>query len=161
MIAGRVQAAFQRPLLRRLTRYSAGSLVAAVSGELAFVLTFAWGHAGTTWAAAAGFVGGAAPNYILNRRWAWPDRRGRSRRAEATWYVIVALSSFGAAAVATHWAEEEAERLFPAPGWQTVVVAAAYLAVSGLFFLIKFALYERVVFVASAPEPPSVQTTRS
>ncbi len=80
--SGRLRAAIRHPLARRLTAYSAGSVVAAVVGELAFVLTYGGLHAGTTWASAAGFVGAAVPNYILNRRWAWSDRRGRSRRAE-------------------------------------------------------------------------------
>jgi putative flippase GtrA len=148
-------------MVRRLTGYSAGSAVAATLGELAFVLTYGWAHAGTTWASAAGFVAAAVPNYMLNRRWAWGDRRGRSRRAEAALYVAVALSSFVAAAIGTHWAKLGAVRLFPQSGWQTAVVATAYLGVSGVFFLVKFVLYERVVFVSGAGEPRSVQTTRS
>ena len=121
-------------MMRRLTGYSAGSVVAATLGELAFVLTYGWAHAGTTLASAAGFIAAAVPNYVLNRRWAWGDRRGRSRRAEATLYIAVAITSF---------------------------VAAAYLGVSGIFFLVKFVLYERVVFVSGAGEPRAVQTTRS
>jgi putative flippase GtrA len=157
----RVQAALRRPLVRRLTGYSAGSVVAAISGELAFVLTYGWAHGGTTWASAAGFVGAAVPNYILNRRWAWADRRGRSRRAEAGLYGAVALASFAAAAVTTHWAEAGAVRIFSHRGGQTEVIASAYFGVSALFFLIKFALYERVVFVAGAAETHGARTTRS
>jgi putative flippase GtrA len=148
-------------MVRRLTGYSAGSAVAATLGELAFVLTYGWAHAGTTLASAAGFFAAAVPNYVLNRRWAWGDRRGRSRRTEATLYAAVAVTSFAAAAMGTHWAKIGAVRLFPQPGWQTAVVAAAYLGVSGLFFLVKFVLYERVVFVSGAGEPRAVQTTRS
>jgi putative flippase GtrA len=151
----------QRPMVQRLTGYSAGSAVAATLGELAFVVTYGWARAGTTWASAAGFVAAAVPNYLLNRRWAWRDRRGRSRRTEATLYAAVALTSFFAAAIGTHWAKIGAVRLFPQPGWQTAVVAAAYLGVSGVFFLVKFVLYERVVFVSGAGEPRAVQTTRS
>jgi putative flippase GtrA len=156
-----LRAAVRHPLARRLTGYSAGSVVAATTGELAFVLTYGWLHAGTTWASAAGFVGAAVPNYILNRRWAWSDRRGRSRRAEIILYAVVAMSSFAAAALTTHWAEAGAVRLFPQRSWQTAVLAGAYLAVSGVFFLIKFALYERVVFAPATVEPHPVETTKS
>jgi putative flippase GtrA len=145
----------RRPVVRRLTGYSAGSVVAACTGELAFVMTYGVAGGGTTWASLAGFAGGAIPNYILNRRWAWSDRRGRSRRAEVVLYVSVAVASFAAAAVTTHWAEAGAVRLFPQRGWQTAVIAAAYLAVSGVFFLVKFALYERVVFAPRRAEPPA------
>jgi putative flippase GtrA len=156
-----LRTAARQPLIRRLTGYSASSLVATVMGELAFVLTYGVLRGGTTWASAAGFVGGAIPNYVLNRRWAWADRRGRSRRAEVVLYAAVALGSFAAAALTTHWVEAGAVRLFPQRGWQTAVLASAYLAVSGVFFLVKFALYERVVFVPSTAEPRPAQTTRS
>jgi putative flippase GtrA len=147
--------------MRRLTGYSAGSLVSGTMGELAFVLTYGVLRGGTTWASAAGFVGAAVPNYLLNRRWAWPDRTGRSRRAELLLYAVVAVSSFAAAAVTTHFVEAGVVRIFPQRSWQTAVLAAAYLGVSGVFFLIKFVLYERVVFTPGPAEPQRVQTTRS
>jgi hypothetical protein len=71
------------------------------------------------------------------------------------------LSSFAAAAVTTHWAETVAAGLFTQHAWRTAAVAMAYLGVSGLLFLVKFALYDRVVFVFRAGETPVVQTTRS
>jgi len=154
MIVDRLPAPFRHPVVRRLTGYSAGSLVAATVGELAFVATFGWAHAGTTWATAAGFVGAAIPNYILNRRWAWPDRRGRSRQTEILLYVAVIAVSFAASAVATHWAEVGAVGLSSYRTSQTVLVAAAFLAVSGLFFVIKFVLYEVVVFPAGRLDGP-------
>jgi putative flippase GtrA len=145
-------------------------LVAAGAGELAFVTTYGWGHAGSTWATAAGFVAAAVPNYVLNRRWAWPDRRGRGRRTEVALYVAVVLVSFAGSAVATHWAAIGAGRVATGRGWQTFVVAAAYLGVSGVFFLLKFGLYETVVFTPAgeapladglgAVEPRATRTTR-
>jgi putative flippase GtrA len=161
MIIDGLRTAARRPLIRRLTGYSASSLVATVMGELAFVLTYGVLRGGTTWASAAGFVGGAIPNYVLNRRWAWADRRGRSRRTEVLLYAAVALGSFAAAALTTHFVEAGVVRLFPQRSWQTAVLAGAYLAVSGVFFLVKFALYERVVFVPETAEPRAAQTTRS
>jgi putative flippase GtrA len=86
------------PLVRRFTGYSLGSVVAAGTAEIAFVVAYTWGHAGPVGASAAGFVGGAVPNYFLNRRWAGPDRRGRSRQAEVALYAAVALASFGVSA---------------------------------------------------------------
>jgi len=139
-------AILRHPLGRRIAGYSAGSVIAVIVGEACFVAVFGGLHGGTTWATAAGFVGGAVPNYVLNRRWAWSDRNGRSRQAEIGLYTAVVGTSFAANAIATHWAETFADRLSPSAGWETVMVASAYLLVSGLFFVVKFVLYEVVVF---------------
>lgn len=135
------------PLLRRIAGYSAGSVIATVASEAAFLVTLGWLHGGTTWASAAGFVGGAIPNYILNRRWAWSGERGRDRRTEVFLYLAVALSSFAASAVATHWVEQGARGLTADRGWTVVLTGLAYLGVSGVFFVVKFVLYERLVFI--------------
>jgi putative flippase GtrA len=135
-------------LMRRFTGYSAGSAIAALTSEAAFLATLGWGHAGTTWASGAGFVGGAVPNYVLNRRWAWKtDHRGRSRSAEVILYMTVALASFVSAAVATHWTEALAKQLTTSDASRILLAGTAYLAVSALFFVAKFILYEKVVFV--------------
>jgi putative flippase GtrA len=139
----------RHPLARRITGYSAGSVVAVVISEACFAAAYGWGQRGTTLASAAGFVGGAVPNYILNRRWAWHDRRGRNRRQEILLYMVVAVASFLVSAVATRWAEIGARHLTAVRGWQVVLIAAAYLGVSGVFFVVKFVIYETVVFTAS------------
>lgn len=136
-------------LRKRVVGYSAGSVIAAISSEASFVIVLGWLHAGTTWASAAGFVGGAVPNYVLNRRWAWSDRRGRDRSSEIFLYACVALMTFIASAVATHWAQDAARRITADHGWTVFLTALAFLAVSGVFFVLKFVLYERVVFVPS------------
>ncbi len=144
--AGRVHSLRQIPLVRRITGYSVGSVIAAATAELAFVIAYGWGHAGPVGASAAGFIGGAVPNYFLNRRWAWPDRLGRSRRAEAALYAVVALGSFGASVAATRWAQHWARGLTADGSLRTLLPAAAYLVTSGLVFVAKFVLYDRVVF---------------
>jgi putative flippase GtrA len=148
------RALVRHPLVRRLTGYSAGSVVAVVISEACFAAAYGWGHSGTTLASAAGFVGGAVPNYILNRRWAWRDRRGRNRREEVLLYMAVAIVSFVVSAVVTHWAEAAARHLTADRGWQVVLITAAYLGVSGVFFAVKFVIYETVVFTASEGTGP-------
>jgi putative flippase GtrA len=146
----------RHPLVRRITGYSAGSIVAVIISEAAFAATYGWGHSGTTWASAAGFVGGAVPNYILNRRWAWRDRRGRNRRTEILLYMTVALASFAVSALVTHWAEDVARHLTAVRGWQVALITAAYLLVSAVFFVVKFVIYETLVFT-STPDTGSLR----
>ncbi|HLI24803.1 MAG TPA: GtrA family protein, partial [Acidimicrobiales bacterium] len=58
------------PLVGRITRYTAGSVVALAVSEVAFAACY-WGGTGTTVASVIAFFAGAVPNWILNRRWAW------------------------------------------------------------------------------------------
>lgn len=136
----------QHPLIRRITGYSAGSVVALITSQAAFAAALGWGHTGTTAASACGFVGGAIPNYVLNRRWAWRDRRGRNRQSEVSLYMGVSLASFIVSAFCTHWAELGARTLTGDKGSQVALVSLAYFGVSALFFVFKFLIYETVVF---------------
>lgn len=143
---GRFAALRRSPLVRKITGYSAGSVIAAFTSELCFAGSFGALHTGTTLASLIGFIGGAVPNYFLNRRWAWKDGGGRSRRDEILLYALVSLLSFGMSAVVTGYVEHWAKHLTPAHDVQVVLVALAYLAVAGVFFVGKFVAYELVVF---------------
>ncbi len=147
-----MRSAGQLSTLRRAVGYSLGSIVAAVTSVAAFSAAYDWGNAGPVLASAAGFVGGCIPNYILNRRWAWPDRRSEARIREATSYALVALVSFVVSAVATRYAEHAAAHLTDDHGWRVAMVATAFLAVSGMFFVAKFVIYHRLVFIGGPAE---------
>jgi len=152
-------------LLRRVVGYSLGSVIAAITSEAAFLLAYGPGGAAPAIASAAGFVGGAVPNYILNRRWAWSDRRGRSRRAEITLYATVALLTYGSSVVVTSGAETWARHRAADRTSRVLLVGGAYLVVSGIFFVVKFVLYHFAVFTSGpageaparrpAPAPPT------
>jgi putative flippase GtrA len=146
----------RHPLVRRITGYSAGSVIALIVSEAAFAASYGWGHVGTTGASAFGFVGGAVPNYILNRRWVWSDRRGRDRRTEFTLYMCVSIASFLVSAVATHWAEVGTRQLTTDAGWRVLLVTGSYLGVSAAFFVFKFFLYEKIVFTKHPDDETSV-----
>ena len=143
---GRLASARSSPLVRKVTGYSAGSVIAAFTSELAFAGSFGALHVGTTLASLIGFLGGAVPNYVLNRRWAWKDQGSRSRRDEILLYAAVSIASFAASAVVTAEVEHWARSLTHSHGLQVVLVAASYLAVAGVFFVGKFVAYELIVF---------------
>jgi putative flippase GtrA len=155
------------PLVRRVTGYSAGSVIAAFTSELAFAGVYGWAHAGTTWSSFAGFIGGAIPNYFLNKRWAWQDRRGRSRRQEILLYAAVSIASFLVSIVVTNQAEHWAREVTSTHNLRVLLVAGAYLAVSGVFFVGKFVAYELIVFTkgpaerAGSASPPDAGSTTS
>jgi putative flippase GtrA len=154
-------------LRQRIFGYTLGSVVAAVTSEVAFVAAYGPGGAGPALASAAGFIGGAVPNYILNRRWAWADRRGRQLRHEILLYATVALCSYGTSVLATRATQNWAQDLTTNHSWRVVLVAASYLAVSGVFFVIKFLLYHFAVFTdgrergVRTPQPEPAPPTMS
>lgn len=136
----------RHPLVRRITGYSAGSVVALLLSQFAFYVAYDLGHSGTAIASACGFVGGAVPNYILNRRWAWRDRRGHSRRNEISLYAAVAVASFFSSWACTNWMANVAWHLTANKHVHGLLVQLAYFGVSAAFFVIKFFIYETVVF---------------
>ncbi|HSS08465.1 MAG TPA: GtrA family protein [Acidimicrobiales bacterium] len=139
----------------RFFRYSIGSIVAIVASEVAFVLCYASGLLGTTGSSIVAFVAGAVPNYVLNRSWAW-ERKGRPRIGrEVILYAVVSLVSLISAAAATGWVSRIAPHFTASHATRTALVATAYLATYGVLFIIKFVIFQRVVFV----EPRSDHAT--
>lgn len=136
----------RHPLVRKITGYSAGSVVALLCSQAAFAATLGWAHRGTTISSAVGFLGGAVPNYILNRRWAWRDRRGRGKRSEVTLYMAVSLATFVVSAGVTHIVKDWASQVTADRGGVVGLTTLSYLAVSAAFFVIKFFIYESFVF---------------
>jgi putative flippase GtrA len=131
----------------RFTRYTIGSVVAVATSEVAFVLCFGTGLLGTTASSAVAFVAGAIPNYVLNRTWAW-QRRGKVHVGrEVILYAVVSLVSFISSAAATGWVSHGAPHLTNSHALRTAMVAGAYLATYGVLFVLKFIVFELVIFV--------------
>lgn len=147
----------RHPTVRKITGYSAGSVIALICSQAAFAATLGWAHRGTTISSAVGFVGGAIPNYILNRRWAWRDRRGRDRRSEVTLYMAVSFATFIVSAGVTHFVKEWATHVTADRGGIVGLTTLSYLAVSALFFVLKFFIYEILVFRKHPSGAGSVQ----
>jgi putative flippase GtrA len=141
------------PLAGRATRYTIGSIVAAVVSEIAFAACFG-GGLGTTPSTVIAFVAGAIPNWTLNRRWAW-RRTGRLNfRREVAGYALTSVVSLVAAAVATGWVNHWVHSLTHDHTIRVIMVTAAYLATYGVLFVAKFAVYEMVIFTERRrPEP--------
>ena len=136
------------PLLVRLARYTAGSVLATVCSEAAFVVAYGPVGAGPRVAGVVGFVAGAIPNYGLNRRWTW-RRRGRARLGrEVLPYVAVVLSTAALAIALGSLVDLHVRGSGMPRPLQVVLVAVAYLLPWGTVFLLKFLLFEWLVFSA-------------
>src|SRR3954452_13061116 len=129
-------------MLRKLSTYFAGSLVAAGCSELALVLCYAVLHLPAAVAAVIAWLCGAVPNYWLNRHWTW-QRTGRpDTRRELVPYVVIILGTLALAAVVTK--AVDAALSDSGTATRTTWVALAFLGVYVVMFLLRYLLLDRL-----------------
>lgn len=133
-------------------RYGAGSLVALGCSELVLIGSYGYLHAGARTAAILAWLAGAVPNYILNRRWAW-RRSGRAALLRETLpYWGITLGTAAVAVLATGIADDWIRRRVGERGEESVLLAAVYLAAYGVIFVLKFVLFDGLVFSRGSAE---------
>ncbi len=149
----------RRGLQRRVVRYGAGSVVATVCSEVAFLLLY--GAAGTspTVASVLAWLAGALPNYWLNRSWTW-GRRGRPQlRSELLPYLVIILTTLGLAVGATSLADAVLTDLDASRTVRSLLVGGTFLLVYAVVFLLRFVLLERLFGGPSGGTDPGSRST--
>ncbi|WP_034274796.1 GtrA family protein [Haloechinothrix halophila] len=138
-------------------RYTGASVIAAVISEAAILTAYGLGAAAMV-AGVIAFVAGAIPNYLLNRYWAWQQRGRADRKRETLPYVVIvivtAVTAIGVTTLADSWAQAH----IASHSWRTILVGAVYLATYGFMFIVKFVLFDRLIFAnrgARTPGPTS------
>lgn len=131
-------------LSARFTKYALGSVVAFIASNIAFALFYVLG-ASTTICSVMGFVAGAIPNWILNRRWAW-QRQGRPPARQVIGYIGVSIVVLVTTSAATGWTNSEVQSIPSHHGLRVLIVTAAYVLVTVVLFAAKFVIYEYWVF---------------
>jgi putative flippase GtrA len=138
----------------RVWRYTASSVIAAVTSAVVFAGAYALGL-GTVADNVLAFVAGAVPNWVLNRSWAW-QRRGRVHVGrEVLLYAVISLASLAASTAATAWAGREARTVTSDSTLRLLIVVGAYVATYGVLFVAKYVVYELVVFAGEGRAPRS------
>jgi putative flippase GtrA len=141
------------PEAKQLIRYTMVSVISTVVSfgvlALVFGVLHLWGEIVSTVVAN---VVATVPSYFLNRQWVW-GKGGRSHlmREIVPFWVMSAFGivvSIGGAAVARHIGVEHHLSHFA----QTVVVLAANLVSFGLFWVLKYLLYNRLFHVHPVEE---------
>jgi putative flippase GtrA len=127
-------------------------VVATVVSQLAFALCYWFGTAAIVATLVAWFAG-AVPNYVLNRRYTW----GRS--GQKLPYTIIVIGSAVTAAVVTSVTDHLVQPI-ESHALKTVLVSGSYLATYAILFIVKFVLFDRLVFAkpASVAEPVEART---
>jgi putative flippase GtrA len=129
---------------RRLSTYTAGSVVAAVCSEVALVACYGLLGLAPAVSSTIAWVAGAVPNYWLNRTWTW-QRRGRpSLRHEVLPYVAIILATLLLAAVVTRGVDAWLRDLDVSGTVRTGAVAGAFLGVYVIMFIVRYLLLDRL-----------------
>jgi putative flippase GtrA len=145
------------PRTRRLSTYTAGSVVAAVCSEVVLVVCYGIVGLAPAVSSTLAWLAGAVPNYWLNRSWTW-GRRGRpSLRAEVLPYVAIVLATLLLAAAVTKGLDTWLRGLDVSGTTRTVVVAAAFLGVYVAMFFLRYLLLDRL-FRPRLPSHPGADT---
>jgi putative flippase GtrA len=131
-------------LSARFTKYALGSVIAFMASNVAFALVYVAG-ATTTVCSVAGFVSGAIPNWVLNRRWAW-QRQGRPPARQIIGYIGVSIVVLVTTSAATGWTNARVQSIPPHHGVRLLIVTASYVLVTVVLFVAKFGIYEYWVF---------------
>jgi putative flippase GtrA len=155
-IAVRVEHLWQKretPEAKRLIRYTMVSVISTVVSfgvlALVFGVLHLWGAIVSTVVAN---VSATIPSYYLNRKWVW-GKGGRSHLVKeiAPFWVMSAIGivvSIGGAAVARH----VGIKYHLSHADQTLVVLLANLVSFGLFWVLKYLLYNRLFHVHPVEE---------
>jgi len=137
-------------------RYSASSVVAVVTSQIAFALCY-WLGSSAVVATLVAWLAGAVPNYVLSRRWAW------GRQGQLLPYAMIVIGSAVTAALVTT-ATDHLVQGIDSHAWKTVLVTGSYFGTYGVLFILKFVLFDRLVFAKPAavadPVPARIPSAR-
>jgi putative flippase GtrA len=131
-------------LSTRFTKYALGSVVAFIASNTAFAVFYVLA-ASTTVDSVAGFIAGAIPNWLLNRRWAWQST-GRPPARQVIGYIGVSIIVLVTTSAVTGWTNEQVQSIPPGTGVRLLIVTGSYVAVTVVLFIAKFGIYEYWVF---------------
>ena len=142
----------RRVQIAKLTRYATTSGFAFGVSEMTLLVLYGNDVVNATVAAVIANLTGTVPSYLMSRYWIWKDaaRTRVGRQVVLYWATSItcmALTSLATGAIAS---------LAPAGhALHLAAVAIGFPAVSVVFWLAKFVLYERVIFPATHPTTPS------
>jgi putative flippase GtrA len=156
----RIRSLADRPVVRKLGRYAAASVVGVVTGQALLYL----GYSVLGWeAVTANLVSVAVssiPAYLVNRYWVWQKRGRNSLRAEVIPFWLMAFLGLLLSSVLVAVVEGRTD--------SALALGLASLSGFGVLWVAKFVVLERVLFApvahalddgAAEPHEPAASTS--
>lgn len=146
---------------RKMFRYSMASVVSVVVSVALLVLfdgVFRWGAViSSTLATAIATI----PSYELNRKWAW-GRTGRGHLwREVVPFWVLAFIGWGFSTYSVKLTESALAHSGLAHLLRTGLIAVVYIAAFGVLWIVKFIIFNKVLFANRAGELPPALDGRS
>ena len=148
--SGPVRRLARSPYAAKLTKYAVGSVVALATSVIVFAV-MDWAGINTTLDSIVAFVAGAAPNWVLNRKWAWKmDARVEWMR-EIVAYIAISIVVLVLSSLATGWTHDWARHhIASGSGLRVIATTGAYVVVQAVMFVAKFLVYDKWVFAGKS-----------
>jgi len=143
---------FGRAGIARLARYAATSGVAFAVSEATLLILYGLDLTTATVAALIASLAGTVPSYLLSRYWIWREAARERVLRQVILYWAVSITCIALTSLLTGALASFAPAGHP---FHILVVAIGYPIVMLTFWLIKFVIYQRVIFPkASASNGP-------
>jgi len=135
----------------RLARYAATSGVAFAVSEMTLLILYGLDLTTATVAALLASFAGTVPSYLLSRYWIWREAARERVLRQVILYWIVSIGCIALTSLLTGALASFAPAGHP---FHLLVVAIGYPIVMLTFWLIKFVIYQRVIFRTAPTEWP-------
>jgi putative flippase GtrA len=134
---------FSRADVARLARYAATSGMAFAVSEATLLILYGLNLTTATVAALIASLAGTVPSYLLSRYWIWREAARERVLRQVILYWIVSISCIALTSLLTGALASLAPAGHPL---HLLVVAIGYPIVMLTFWLIKFVIYQRIIF---------------
>ena len=138
-----VSSRLDRADIARLTRYAATSGVAFAVSEATLLILYGLNLTTATVAALVASLVGTVPSYLLSRYWIWREASRERVFRQVMLYWFVSISCIALTGALTGALASFAPAGHP---FHLLVVAIGYPIVMLTFWLIKFVIYQRIIF---------------
>jgi putative flippase GtrA len=137
----------QTPLALKLFRYSMASVVAVIISTCCLIIFVGPMHLSAVVGSTLATSISAVPSYWMNRKWAW-GKTGRSHlMKEVVPFWALAFLGWGVSTLAVHFMEKYAKAHDFSHPLTTLSVALVYLGAFAVLWVVKFVIFNKVMFV--------------
>lgn len=131
-------------------RYAAASLISTVISQIALIIAYGALNASAAMASIVAFVVGTVPNYLLSKAWAWSHQKVAHRRLVGSYILVMIVTNV--LAIAMTLALDACVRAHVRSGApRTGLLSLAYITSYGLMFIVKYLLFDGLLFKERCP----------